>query len=319
MKHLKMRFVVLSLLLFFAYGRNYAKNGIDYIHDEYIETNRFALHSQGLLSYGAHTNTFHLRYAFIRGNLNVGNFRLFTTLNGYKDTHNPALTYNYNLGNISLYDYGVRYQLPAHLFLSLRGAAVFRKNHDSLLLIPAFYHNTNPGEFDSPAVYQNDYINPAGIRAGYFDRAWTIAYSQGDYRHSIPMAVIVKYKNDLFYIRGLVQLQNANPLVYAFDLYRGDIELSASLHFSMGPGKLLFLAVGNNSALIRESRLRIETAYNWHSWTIATRYMWKLSDFGGTQSLFEGSLDYSPSPSWTRIGIFASSDGRIYIASKIDF
>ena len=293
--------------------------GTDPIHDEYVETNRFSIHSEGLLSYGAHTNTFHIRYAFIRCNLNFGNFRLFSTINGYKDTHNPALTYTYSLYNINLYDYGVRYQLPAHFFLSLRGAAVFRKNTDTFLLIPHYYYDTDPAEFDSPEVYRKVFINAAGIRAGYFDNTWTIAYSQGDYRHSIPMAGIVKFQNSSFYIRGIIQLQNANPLVYSFDLYRADFEISAALNVAVKYGTLLFLAEGNNSALTKETRLRFEAGYNYKPWTVASRAMMMFDKNGVPQMLFEGSVDFAPSPKLTRIGVFASSDGRIYIASKIDF
>ncbi|MFN3660045.1 MAG: hypothetical protein ACK4TN_02275, partial [Brevinematales bacterium] len=60
----------------------------DTIHEVLDTTNTLPVcHSSGLFTYGAHTNTFHLRYAYVKLSQNLTPSQWWITLRGYADTH----------------------------------------------------------------------------------------------------------------------------------------------------------------------------------------------------------------------------------------
>ncbi len=287
---------------------------IDTIHDTYRDNTFFAIHSQGVLSYGAHTNTFHLRYAYLRANLNFNNLQFFATLNGYRDTHNPDTNYGYILNNINLYDFGVNYMFAPWIDLTFSGAAVLRKNTQTLLPVTPLYRPGNPGEFDTPDAYLPIFLNAAGLRLNLRLGKFALSYSQGDFRHSIPMAVMMKYSHANFYIRGLLQLENTDPLVYALDLYRADIQLSAGLYFSLPTVILRSIVEWTWSDRMSKNWLRLEQSAKYRNFTLAGRFLYRLD----LSPIAELAFSYDIY-SMCSMGIQWGTDGRLYVVSSIDF
>lgn len=287
--------------------------GLDKINDDYSETNEHAFHSYGLLTYGFHSNTFHIRNLYLRYNYTLNDIQFIATLNGYKDTHIPETNYNFILNNINLYDYGIYYKFFDHYFLSLRGAAVYRMNYDSLLLIPPFTDTNNAGEFDSPSQYLDRFLNAPGIRTGYTSDNFEMGYSQGDYRHSIPSAVMAKILFDGFYIKSVLQYEHSNPLVYDRENYNVFSQLSFGGNIKMGDWIFSGIIEGiyeNHGTLW----LRFEEAIGIYDFTFAIREL----VLNNQPSLFEFSIKkvfYSISS----LGLFASTDGRIYFGSEVNF
>jgi len=183
----------------------------DPIHDDYVETEAHRLHSTGLLSYGSHNNTFHLRQFFLRYNHQRELLQFFATLNGQKDTHDPEVDYSYFEGEANLYDYGVTLGPWKYFFVSARGAATYRMNYHTFLLIPPYYFPGNDAEIDSPPQYLPIFRTGPGARLGFRGDGWEFGYSQGDYRHTIPMAFMARRATDRYYVRALVQLENEDP------------------------------------------------------------------------------------------------------------
>ena len=186
----------------------------DFISDDYFETDPFTIHSFGLATFGFHSNTFQVRDIFLRGNYNfsddVNELQIFATVYGYKDTHDPQTNYGYDLGNLNLYDYGSEYRLFQRFFISFRGAATYQFNTETYMLLPSYINSYNSAEtYDSPQQYIANNINyvipPAGVRIGYMDDHYELAYSQGDFRHDIPIGVLGKVTYDDYYLRVLYQ------------------------------------------------------------------------------------------------------------------
>ena len=285
----------------------------DYIFDDYIETNAYSFHSKGLFTYGAHLNTFHLRHFYIRNNWNLPNVQFFATVRGYKDTHQPESNYTFPLRNIDLYDYGVRFQFFNMLLVGFQGAAVYQFETETYMLVPHYYIASNLGEFDTPKQYLPLFLTAAGLRIGYFTPNMEIAYSQGDYRHSIPMAAIFRMHSDWWKLRLTLQIENENPLVYAFDLYRLQAQISTTFHFK-SPGLDYFILSEVSYLKSGLLHMRFEQAVRWESLTLSFRELWKQTE----PSLIEASLMFDASD-FADIGVMAGTDGRIYLGSAINF
>jgi hypothetical protein len=294
----------------------------DFINDDYRETNTVAFHSTGLFTYGLHSNTFHLRNFYFKFDYNFSDLQFFITLNGYKDTHIPETNYAFIVNNINLYDYGVTYLFFDRVFLSLRGAAVYKLNHDSFLLVTPYFSTSNPAEFDSPAQYMPSFIpdvtDPAGIRFGYRDDHFEIGYSQGDFRHAIPIAGVIKYTQDEFYARVTIQRVNSVPLTYVLENFYWTVQLSSAGSLTFGEWKYSLLAeyTWQQPGFNGYNLFRFEQAveYTPFAVTLAIRELERFD----MPFLFEASIkkefDHVAS-----IGFFAATDGRMYVGTEIKF
>jgi hypothetical protein len=292
---------------------------LDKIRDDYQETNVSALHSSGLFTYGLHSNTFHLRYFFLRYNFTPElallnhDLQFFVTLNGYKDTHIPETNYYYMINNINLYDYGIYYKFFNHFFLSLRGAGNYQPNYDTFLLLPSFFSFDNAGEFDSPPQYLQRFLTPAGIRVGFVSDNLEIGYSQGDFRHAIPMAARVRYTGEGYTFQALLMRVNSDPLTYDLKNFYLTFQPSAKGELRFGEWSLLGFAELNWVEGWKIS-VRLEEAVSFNEFTFALRQIIP----NDLPALFEFSLTKS-FYSLCSLGVFASTDGRVYIGTKIDF
>ncbi|HBE03944.1 MAG: hypothetical protein A2096_11325 [Spirochaetes bacterium GWF1_41_5] len=288
----------------------------DTVNEDYTENKLYSLHTRGLFTYGLHMNTFHLRNYFIRANFNYRALQVFASVAGYMDTHDPAQDYGFILDNIKLYDYGIQFHFARRILLALRGAAVYRKDFRTMLLIPHYYFSGNPAQFDTPAQYLPVHKNAAGIRIGWFTENLEIAYSQGDWRHSIPMAALARFQYKNFSVRALCQIENDNPLEYEFSYYTFLEQLSAVLEIPVSAVTLAFIT----EATYHEDGkwwLRSEQAVMYKGFTFALReiyYRFKKN----FPVLFEASFRKN-FYNIASLGIFAATDRRIYLGSEIFF
>lgn len=292
--------------------------GMDWINEDYSETNMNAFHSYGLLSYGFHSNTFHLRNFFLRYNITPlstedTEVQIFATLSGFKDTHVPETNYTFILNNLNLYDYGVTYRFFQWFFVSLRGMAPYRLNYDTYLLFPSYTSTNNPAEFDSPQQYIERMNSPAGIRLGFISKNFEVAYSQGDYRHAIPSAVLLKLNNGACYIRGVVQYQHTNPLIFEPTVFTVVSQLSAGGEYQFG--ELTFGALAEVTwQMDGDVWFRAEQALTWNDYTLAVREIVPVQK----PALFEASIKRNFA-GYCSIGLFGATDGRAYLATEINF
>jgi hypothetical protein len=314
---------------------------LDYIFDDYLETNTYDIHSYGLATYGVHSNTFQLRDMYLRGNYNlsddINELQIFATVYGYKDTHDPQTNYGYDLGNLNLYDYGSEYRLFKMFFISLRGASVYQFNTETFMLLPAYINSYNSTEtYDSPQQYIADNVNyvipPAGIRFGYMDDHYELGYSQGDFRHDIPKAALAKVTFDDFYVRVLFQhseivtnwfdtgLSNeatCTQVSFGGKYQMGDLTFHGILEGVYWGGGTTNTADQTYDPLTGNIWVRLEEAVTWHDFTLGFREL--MMNYAPT--LYEISLkkEFFHVDSF---GILIGSDGiytRFYIGDEIYF
>ncbi|MCB0416676.1 MAG: hypothetical protein H6617_03760 [Bdellovibrionaceae bacterium] len=301
--------VLLIFCLFSATAFGY----LDTIHDDYFEKETGGrLHSFGLMAFGAHNNTFHLRQFFARYNQQFEGIQFFLTLNGQKDTHDPATTYNYLLGNINLYDYGVDVDVYKGFFISPRGAATYRVNFHTYLLVPPQYYATNNAEFDAPSQFLPVFLTGPGIRLGYRNENFEIGYSQGDNRHSIPIAVMAKYQTEDLYLRGVAQFTNEDPTIYNSALWKAHVQLSLGVQYDwLG---LKFAEIVEVSRIKNDWWVRLEQAVFYKEWSLAIREIVRTNQ----RLLFEGSIQRHFLGA-ASLGAYAATDGRAYLATQVNF
>lgn len=312
---------ILFVLLAFLGGVNaYAVDWnalvFDRIDGDYHETNTHAVHARGLFTYGLHSNTFHLRYGFFRYNFSVEDVQFILALDGYKDTHVPETNYNFILNNVNLYDYGIYYRFLGNFFISFRGASVYKMDQNTFLLVKPYYSPDNPAEFDTPIQYMphlTGSMSAPGVRLGFVSDHFEVGYSQGDFRHAIPIAGIIRYFNDDFYVKTTIQRVNSEPLTYFIEKFYWVLQLSSAGHLKIGDFEILGLGEITWSQLSNDIWLRSEQGVEWNSLTFAVRELYRF----GHPFLFEGSVKYNLF-SVASIGIFAGTDGRVYIGSEIN-
>lgn len=287
---------------------------VDNVFDDYHEEKDLTFHSQGLFSFGVQSNTAHIRKFFARGNYQKSGLQLFTTLNGYKDTHGPSQDYTFILNNINLYDYGFTYQMKNGFFFSGRGAATYRENHDTYLLFSPHIYDRNPGETDEMPQYLRVYRTGPGIRLGYHAEKFEVGYSQGDFRHSIPSAFLGKINFGEDYARLVVYSEYENPLVFDRNLLYRQVQMSyAGMRPLSGPFNIGYLAEVNYHQLGRWW-VRLEEAIQYEHYTLAMREL-KAPD---EPLLLEVSLKRNIE-NLMGLGLHYSSNGRVYLAASIDF
>ncbi|MGC8764315.1 MAG: hypothetical protein ACP5QT_00295 [Brevinematia bacterium] len=282
------------------------------------ETNTHTLNSYGILCYGLHSNTFHLRNAFLKYNLNlsdineVGNVSFFITFKGLKDTHIPETNYPPLLNNIEFYDYGVNLWLK-FLYLSFRGAANYTQNPDTFLLLMPYRIN-NETEFDSPTLYKKLFYSSPGIRIGIDTGDILVAYSQGDYRHLIPSGVIIKFKKEDFYIRIVSLFYHNNPLVYEAENLYFIHQASIRKDFIYGELKIMCL-METTYYTDNDFLIRLEEGISYKKFILSLREIYNIKD---GNFIFEASIKRDFYGVFS-IGIQASTDNRYYLVTEINF
>jgi hypothetical protein len=306
------------LLVFFIFFTAFSF-ATEKIFDDCKEKELHSLHSYGILSYGFHSNTFHLRNCFLKYNFSITNnevlepyVQFFITFKGYKDTHIPETNYSFPLDNIELYDYGVNLWWW-YVFLSLRGAATYLQNLDTFLLFTPYRFGLS-SEFDSTDLYQGIFLSSPGIRAGIEVNNFLFSYSQGDYRHLIPSGFLVRFSIKNFYIRSVFLFSHKDPIVYKANEFSYHFQLSVRKDFEFEFFKLLllgdYLYLSDNSNIFR-----VEEGILWNNFLLGIReiYNSNLNSF-----LFEASIKRSFYDIFS-LGFQYGSDGKFYFGAEVNF
>ncbi len=283
------------------------------IQDDQIEELTKGIHSYGLMTYGLHSNTFHIRNTFLKGIVKYNeNLKLFATLRAYKDTHIPTTNYQSVQANISLYDYGFSTRFFNMIDFSMRGAAVYRKNQTTWLLLSALHDPLLPTEFDDSTNLIPEHLTAAGIRIGLHFSGLTLGYSQGDWRHSIPMGILAKYQWTNNILRFVLQMENGDPLTYAIEDYKQTFQLAWITQLPLKSAIFHFQEEATYKPTPSEYWIRLEQAIQLKKWVFAVRELLHQEAF-----VFDTAIQYNLGP--LNLGIQASSEGRYYIGSRIDF
>lgn len=285
----------------------------DKIFDDYKETESLALHSRGLLTYGAHSNTFHLRHFFLRANYHREPVQFFATLNGYADTHDPNINYTYSLNNISLYDYGFTYRFLGGFFISPRAAAPYREDLETFLAIPAYIFGT-PAEFDPVTHYMVVHKVGPGVRLGYAGERFEVGYSQGDFRHTIPTGFMAKYRFEDFYVRAVMLSEYLNPTVFDRNSMLRKFQVSSAGRYALTP-KVTLGALAEVTYLDSGHwRFRLEQAVEHFGVTLGIRELFMEKG----QFITEISLKRRLADLAT-LGLQYGSNGSWYFVGSVDF
>ncbi|MCX7881778.1 MAG: hypothetical protein N2314_00950 [Brevinematales bacterium] len=287
----------------------------DTIHNVSETTNSLPmLHSSGLFTYGAHTNTFHLRYAYLKVEHQMPSWQWWITLRGYADTHIPETNYGYILNNLSLYDYGIEKEKWG-FFVSFRGAAIPRWNTQSFLLVPFAVRKDNPGEFDRSAWYLEEPVNASGIRLGWKSTWGYFSYSQGDYRHLIPMGITAHLFLPWIQWRNTLIIYNGEPETYALSDYHFQGQTSLSSSMDLTPIRVLLLGEGTYQQRSQRIGIRLEQALRWKNFQIGCRQIW-WENLGW--NIETGVLVWIGKDTLS-LGFQFSTEGRSYFGAKVDF
>lgn len=313
---MKKHLVALGLLFtLFAKGAVSPPVGYnDTIFDDYTESSPLSVHSRGLFSYALrHTNTARIRKAFVRGNYQLKDTQIFFTLNGYQDTHDSGTDHPFVGTNVGIYDYGAIYRFHG-FFASLRGAATYRENQYTFLLIPAYYNRDNPGETDAQDQYLPVHRMGPGVRLGYTGDNFEIGVSQGDYRHMIPQAVVAKMFFDATMVRLALFSEYLNGFIYTPSSRRlkGQLSVLGNHYFTDN------LSLGYmGEVTVQEGGfwwLRLEVAANYHDFILAMREIFQSTYPPTWEIALKKRIEKVSS-----IGVHYATVGRAYLALEVEF
>ena len=310
---MKFRECALGLILL-VLARPLKASYVDPIFEDLEEKEPLTLHSRGLLTYGLHSNTFHLRHFFLRVNYQKENLQFFTTLNGYADTHDPTKAYSYALNNVSLYDYGFNYHFLGGFFFSPRAAATYREDYETFLAMTAYVWGS-PAEFDPVNNYLHVHGSGPGVRIGYTGERFEAGYSQGDYRHTIPQGLLAKYRFDDFYLRAVYLTEYSSAAVFDRTSQRQKFQLSGVGRYLLEDkvalgylGEITYL----DSGLFR---FRFEQAVEHRGVTVAVRELFLNR---GGPFVFEVSIKKRVA-NLAALGVQYASNGYWYVVGNVDF
>jgi hypothetical protein len=305
MNSTKLKFLFLFFIAQFSFS-------IDYIHDDFKEAEGFKFHSLGFMTYGFHSNTFHLRNFFGRVNYQLSDVQFFISFNGYADTHDPAINYGYIVNNINLYDYGIWWKVWNGFFISPRAQATYRPNLDTFLLLTPYYFGAL-SEFDATSVYQAMQKTGPGLRVGYSNEKFEIGYSQGDFRHSIPSAFLGTYRCDQGYVRAVLYSEYQNPANFDRSTLRYKGQLSALYKYVLNQYWTLGAMAEGTVHQDGYYWIRFEQLVQFQKFILGIREL--ISNTA--TSIVEGSLLYDVQ--LAQLGFQLSTNGNFYMGAKVNF
>lgn len=212
------------------------------------------VHLTSTFSYSINANTFNMRDLFFTVGQTYHNDWLqltgFVTAFGYFDTHDPLSDYGYVKGNAGLYDGGFQAVLFDRILVSARGRAVYDLSTNTFMLMNHFYDTTLDLSENAPFYTDiQDYqlpqnMNGPGIRIGFIGKHYEIAYSQGDFMHGIPKALIAKFNLPNIDLRFLYGHENRNaPASWTNELSSHLVQVSSTFRYPFLNNKLWVNAI----------------------------------------------------------------------------
>ena len=293
-------------------------------------------HLTSTFSYAAHTNTFNMRDTFVSLGQTFHNdyiaFTGFITAFGYFDTHEPDSNYSYIKGNAGLYDGGAQVIFIDRILVSARGRATFDINTTTFMLMPHYYYTTlntstnsdtllNPANIDTPNYYIPQVLNGPGIRVGFIGNHYEIAYSQGDFRHSIPKAFLFRFNIPNLEFRFLYEHENRKaPEDYHITLFESLIQASATLRFPFLSETIWLNAIAEYTWRENDAHyIRLEQGFEWYMLNIALREIVHIEKDKNAKAYLEYAIfgKFAAGPAEFAIGFQGSTDGRYYIAGHV--
>ena len=283
-------------------------------------------HLTSTFSYAAHTNTFNMRDTFVSLGQTFHNdyiaFTGFITAFGYFDTHEPDSNYSYIKGNAGLYDGGAQVIFIDRILVSARGRATFDINTTTFMLMPHYYDTTlNPANIDTPNYYLPQVLNGPGIRVGFIGNHYEIAYSQGDFRHSIPKAFLFRFNIPNLEFRFLYEHENRKvPEDYHITLFESLIQASATLRFPFLSETIWLNVIAEYTWRENDAHyIRLEQGFEWYMLNIALREIVHIEKDKNAKAYLEYAIfgKFAAGPAEFAIGFQGSTDGRYYIAGHV--
>ncbi|WP_304331679.1 hypothetical protein [Brachyspira innocens] len=281
-------------------------------------------HLTTTFSYAILTNTFNMRDTFATIGQTFHNdyiqFTGFITAFGYFDTHNPDINYPYIKGNAGLYDGGVQAIFIDRILVSARGRATFDINTTTFMLMPHYYDPTlNPANIDTPDYYIPQVLNGPGIRVGFIGNHYELAYSQGDFRHSIPKSLLFRFNIPNIEFRFIYEHENRRePQNYHISLFDSLVQASATFRFPLMSETIWLNAIAEYTWRENDAHyIRLEQGFEWYMLNIALREMVHIKD-REAKAYLEYAIfgKFKAGPAEFNVGFQGSTDGRYYIAGS---
>ncbi len=326
------------------------------------------VHLMANFTYSIDANTFNMRDVFFTVGETFHNDYMqltgFITANGYFDTHDPLSDYKYIKGNAGLYDGGLQAVFLDRILVSVRGRAAFDLNTNTFMLLPHYYDPTldlsERAKFftDIPDYYMPQNMNGAGIRVGFIGKHYEIAYSQGDFMHGIPKAVLAKFNLPNMEFRFLYGHENRKaPASWNNTLSSHLAQVSSTFRYPFLNEKLWVNAIAeytyrqnderevplnsvspdNNGTGVYNKKgqfinktfrpfapdahyVRLEQSIEYYMLNIALREIIHIRD-GVTRANLEYAVygKFPAGPSEFTLGFQGSTDGRYYISGGVKF
>ncbi|MFN3659804.1 MAG: hypothetical protein ACK4TN_01045, partial [Brevinematales bacterium] len=154
-----------------------------------------------------------------------------------------------------------------------------------------------------------------GIRFGWKSEWGYFSYSQGDYRHLIPMGITAHFFFPQFQWRNTIILYNGIPETYSLEDYHFQAQSSLSSILSLPFCQWLLLVEGTYQQKENRFNVHFEQAIRYNKLQMGIRALW-WNDLGWN---IETGILFFPGKDTLALGIQASTEGKIYIGTKIDF
>ena len=268
------------------------------------------------------------------------------------------LTGLYIKGNVGLYDGGVQAIFLDRILVAVRGRATFDINTNTFMLMPHYYDTTldvfnenAPFYTDIPGYYLPQNMNGAGIRVGFIGKHYEIAYSQGDFMHGIPKAVLARFNLPNMEYRFLYAHENRNaPASWTNELSSSLVQVSTTFRYPFLNNKLWVNAIaeytwrendvrevpqdkvspdGNHTVDANGNLIpfapdahyvRLEQSIEYYMLNVALREIIQVRD-GVTRAYLEYAIygKFQAATAEFTLGFQGSTDGRYYIAGGIKF
>lgn len=283
-------------------------------------------------SYGIHNNTFRMDNIFLNvaKTFDTKYFSItpFVIINGFFDTHDPNVDYTFIRANIGLYDGGVQFVALNNILISLRGKATYDVNTTTYMLMPHYVDRTSPTSYEAPHWYIPTTLNGPGLRVGFIGNYTELAYSQGDYRHSIPKAAMFRLNLPNMLLRLLYQHENReDPSIYEPEIFESLVQASLVYSkpfslFSHGGDLWLNLIAEYTWRENDAQYVRLEQALEWNIVNIALRELFYIAkDTNEELFLLEYSLflKFKALTSEFSVGYQGSTDNRHFLLGKVSF